>query len=320
MAINLDPGVLGWMLEKENPPVRYRTLTDLLEKPADDPDLIDAKARLPESEAVVNIFERMHPEGYWLQQNPRTKITYGEGAEYGAYLTTHFCLSYLAELGMDRQTRWVNEAASRYLDLQQPDGDFFRHFSCLYAFNIRTFIRLGFKGDPRLEKTIGLMLRTDRPDGGYLCDMHESKYKTKAAKSCIRGAAKALSAFAELPDLWDHPRCKALVEYFLKRDCLFRSDDPAKPVNRGIVLTYYPMTWKASFLEIIHSLSVMGYGSHPALTRSWEVLETKKDEQGRYRLDWTPGQVQKLLKPGRRGRQNKWVTLNALLAYKVAEK
>jgi hypothetical protein len=318
MEINLDTEILEWLLEDENPSVRYRTFVDLLGRPAEDPEVIDAKDRVLTSEAVVNILTRMHPDGYWLQQNPRTKKTVGDGVEYEAFLTTHFCLSYLAELGLDKQHPDVSKAANRYLDLQRPDGDFYHHFSCLYAFNIRTFLRLGFRDDHRLHKTIQLMLKGDRPDGGYLCDMHEGKYKTKAVKSCIRGSAKALSAFAELPELWEHRRCRTLVNYFLKRDCLYRTDDLSVPVNRGIVLTYYPMTWRASFLEIVHALSVMGYGSSPALARAWGLFDTKKDDRGRYKLDWTPRQVQKVLRPGKRGGPNKWVTLYALLAYKAA--
>ena len=158
MAMNLDTDILEWLLEDDNPSVRYRPLIDLRERPAEDPVVIDTKGRVLTSEAVVNILTRMHPDGYWLQQNPRTKVTVGDGTEYEAFLTTHFCLSYLAELGLDKHHPNVSKAANRYLDLQRADGDFYRHFSCLYAFNIRTFIRLGFRDDPRLNKTIQLML------------------------------------------------------------------------------------------------------------------------------------------------------------------
>lgn len=99
----------------------------------------------------------------------------GDGVEYGAYGTTHYCLSYLAEHGLDRTNSQVSKAAERYLNLQIEDGDFYKHFSCLLGLNIRTFTILGYEDDPRIKKSISLLLNTKRPDGGYLCDVHEDK-------------------------------------------------------------------------------------------------------------------------------------------------
>ena len=312
-----DSEVYEWLLEEDNPSVRYRTLTELLDKPPDDPEVVQAKKVIPSSGSVMNIFSRMHPDGYWLWKNPTKGVLVGDGVEYGRFNTTHFCLAYLAELGLDKEHPQVYKATDRYLNLQQDDGDFHRHFSCLYAYNIRTFIKLGFRDDPRVQKTIDLMLATTRPDGGYLCDMHEGKYKTKAVKSCVRGSVKALLAFAELPEYWQHQRCQDLVHYFLRRDCLFRMDNLSQPINHDVTSTIFPITWRAGLLEIIYSLSTMGYGPREQLLKAWAILEKKKDTKGRYVLDWTPSQAQKLFKVGKRTEPNKWITLYALLSLKA---
>jgi hypothetical protein len=266
----------------------------------------------------MNLLSRMHPDGYWLDKNKKNEIL-GDGVLYTDYNTTHFCLAYLAELGLDKEHQQVYKAANRYLDLQQPDGDFLHHFSCLYSYNIRTFVKLGFRDDPRVQKTIDLMLSTDRFDGGYLCDMHEGKYKNKSVKSCIRGSVKALLAFAELPEYWQHQRCQDLVRYFLKRNCLFRTSDPSQPVNDDVTTIMFPITWRAGMLEIIYAMSIMGYGSRVELNQAWKLLEKKKDTNGRYVLDWTPTQVQKLFQVGKKTEPNKWITLYALLALKTYE-
>jgi hypothetical protein len=315
MEINVN--VLNWLLEEENPSVRYRTLTELLGRPPNGPEVVQAREQIPSSAAVTNILDRMHPDGYWLWKNTSKGRLVGDGVEYSDFGTTHFCLAYLSELGMTGEHPQVHKAANRYLDLQQGDGDFLRHFSCLYAYNIRTFIRLGYRDDPRVQKTIDLMLKTERPDGGYLCDIHEGKYKTKSVKSCVRGSVKALLAFAELPEYRDHPRCKDLVDYFLRRDCLFRTGDPTKPINNDVITTRFPITWRAGMIEILYALSKMGYGSRKEVARAWELMEKKKDSQGRYILDWTPSQVRKLFKVGKRNEPNKWVTLYALLTIRT---
>ncbi len=174
--------IIDWLLEVEDPSLRYRTLTEILDKSSRDRDVFDSRKQIVGSVAVKSIFSKMHPDGYWLQKNPRSGEILGDEVVYGAFGTTHFVLSYLAELGLDKKNPIVSKAALRYLGLQRSDGDFYCHFSCLLGFNIRTFVILGFKEDGRVQKSIDLLLNIHRYDGGYLCDMHEGKYKTKQAK------------------------------------------------------------------------------------------------------------------------------------------
>ncbi len=303
--------VLDWLLEETDPSVRYRTLTELLDTPPEDPAAQAARAQIPATQPVTRIFAKMHPEGYWEYKGR------GQDAIYADYYTTHFNLAFLAELGMTRDDPRIARAVERYLGFQQPDGDFYRHFSCLYGYNLRTLVMLGYRQDSRTRKIADLMLAAARPDGGYLCDWHEGKYKRRVVKSCIRGSTKVLLGFAMLPELWDSTRCRELVDYFLKRRVCFRMDQPDDAVNWEVTSTLFPTTWRASLVELLYALSVMGYGRHPAVDAAWAQLETKHDGQGRYRLDWTP--TNSYFKPGRRGEPNKWVTLYAYLALKHRE-
>jgi hypothetical protein len=307
--------IINWLIEDNNLSIKYRTLTELLDESLKNNKIIELKKNISESKQVKFILEKMEPEGYWLQTNPRTKITVGDDVEYGSFATTHFCLSYLSELGLDKSHPLIAKASERYLDLIKPDGDFWNHFSCLYSYNIRTFIKLGYRKDKRLNKTINLLLTTERLDGGYLCEMHEKRRKN--AKSCIRGAVKALLAFSEMPEYWSHKRCNDLIDYFLNRNCIFQMNNKKQPICKDVITTTYPITWKASITEILYALSKMGYGKNKALKKAWEVLKTKVNKKGQYILDWSP--TQSLLKSGTRGEPNKWITLYALLAKKYAE-
>jgi hypothetical protein len=303
--------VHDWLLEPSNPSVRFRTLTELLGESPRSTAVREARAALVSSPAVSRILERMHPGGYWLQKNS-AGVAVGDGVEYGNFATTHFCLASLAELGMDRTDPSVAKAGDRYLGLQSADGDFWRHMSCLNGYNIRTFVMLGFGDDTRLRKTISLMQATGRADGGYLCEIHEGKRKKRPVRSCARGSAKALMAFSALPTLWRSARCVALVDYFLGRGGIYRNDDPSRPVTRESSLTVFPFTWGAGLIDILYGLATMGHGMQPQLDRAWSMLESKRDSQGKYRLDWTA--TQSLLKAGKRGEPNKWITLYSLLA------
>ncbi|MGZ6346894.1 MAG: hypothetical protein ACXWNC_04905 [Anaerolineales bacterium] len=306
--------VIHWLLEEDNPSVRYRALKEILGYQDNSPEIIQAKSAILQSHPVRSLLEGMHPDGYWLQKNPRTHRVVGDGVVYGSFGTTHFCLSYLSELGMDRTNSLIQKAAERYLELQQQDGDWIGHYSCLVGYNIRTFVRLGYKEDKHILRAMNLLNQTCREDGGYLCDIHEGKTKTKSVKSCFRGSVKALLAFSEFPNYWDEPRCKQLVNYFLRRGGIFQSKHPGIPVNRDVQTQSFPISWRANLYEVLYALSKMGYGSDERLQSAWEMMEGQADSSGRYHLDWTPTQSPWVA--GKRGEVNKWITFYAQAARK----
>ncbi|NSW52717.1 MAG: terpene cyclase/mutase family protein [Anaerolineae bacterium] len=307
----MNESAVNWLLLQEDPSLQLRVRTELLCHPQDDPGVQAALRSIPGSPAVTGLFARMHPDGYWLQKDYKGRV-FGDGERYADFGTTHFILSYLSELGMDRNDPRIEKAANRYLDLQLEDGSWGGHMSCRYAYNIRTFVRLGYRDDVRVQKTIELMLSTPRTDGGYLCDMHEGKYKTRETKSCVRGCSKALLAFSELPETWQHPRCRQLVVYFLDHHGIFSTNNPSEPINKDSSALVYPIHWRASLWEPLYALSRMGYGRHPALQRAWETLESRLDAQGRAPLDFSPNSAP--WKVGKRGEPNPWITLYVLLA------
>jgi len=309
--------VLEWLLEPSNPSVRYRTFLELLDFPSDQNDVIEAKSQITESKDVQDLIKKMHPEGYWLQKNPRTNKFVGEGVEYGSFATTHFILSYLAELGLTKENPIIEKAAERYLNLQADDGDWWLHMSCLIGYNIHTFIKLGYANDDRVKRAINYLLNKKLPDGGYLCDMHEKKYKTKLPKSCIRGADKVLLAFSLLPEYFNHPRILDLVNYFLNRNAIFKSNDHTSFANKDMSIFTYPITWGANSWEILLALSRMGYGNDERLISAWKYIDSKQKSNGKFNLDYSPGQSP--WKVGRKGEENKWITFYVLLAYKFKE-
>jgi hypothetical protein len=310
----INPTVIQWLLQDENPSMQWRTLRELLDAGIDLPEVRQARSAIDESSAVRGLLEKMHPDGYWLQKNPRTKVNVGEDVLYGSFGTTHFCLAYLAELGIDRSHPLVEKAAERYLSLQKTDGDWLNHYSCLIGYNIRTYVLLGYREDARIERSIELLLQTVRDDGGYLCDWHEGKYKTRQVKSCIRGSVKCLLAFAELPDYWEHPRCRQLVDYFLNRGGIYHSKSRDIFVNDDMKRHAFPIIWRANIWEILYALSKMGYGNDERLNSAWNELESRADRIGRYNLDWTPTGCP--WKVGKRGEANKWITFYVLLSEK----
>ncbi len=305
--------VIGWLTEKENPSLRYRTMVELLDLPETDPDVKSTKKQIVNYTPVKKMLDAMHPDGYWEELNPRSKKVFGDGVVYQKN-TTHFILAYLAELGLTKEHPLVNKAANRYLSLQQPDGDFLRHYSCLYGMNTRTFIRLGFKEDKRVMKTIELMKKSVRWDNGYLCETHEGKRKRRPVKSCVRGSAKILYALTELPEMWEEQFAKQIVEYFLNRNVLYTSSDKQVRVSKEAGHTFFPFTWRFGLIDVLLPLSKMGYGKDTRVQSAWKVLNEHKTKQEEYLLDIDA--KCKYWKVGKRGAPNKWITFYANLCLK----
>ena len=281
-------------------------------------ELKSTKKQITTYRPVKKMLEEMHSEGYWEVISPSTKKSYGKGVEYRQN-STHFILSYLAELGITREDPKIEKAGNRYLSLQQPDGDFFRHFSCLFGMNIRTFILLGFKDDPRLKKTINLMKTSFRYDNGYLCDTQEGKRKKgRPVKSCVRGSVKVLLALGELPELWNESFSKKIVEYFLNRNVLYKTTDPKIYVNNDAGSTIFPFYWRFGLIDVLLPLAKMGFGNDSRMNSAWKVLARHKTEEGKYICDGVHNN--KYWKIGKSRLANKWITFYAYLCLKHREK
>ena len=308
--MQIEQAVLDWLLDERDPSVRYRTLTELLDQPRDDPLAQRARAQIADSAPVQAVMTKIHPDGYWLYQGK------GQSIDYAGFRTTHFALALLAEFGMDRSDPRISRAVERYLSLKPSEGfayvqppDYSTRQSCLYAYNLRTFVMLGYRDDPRIQERVEVLLADDRRDGGYLCIRQNYRPSTK---SCIRGSIKALMAYAMLPETWKTPRCLKLVDYFIRRRVFYRSSPPDQIIRGELVSTVFPTGWRGNLIEPLYALSVMGYGQHEALDDAWAHLAEKRDDQGRYLLDWAPAGFVHYAKQ----QPNKWITLYAYLALK----
>ena len=83
-----DP--LSWLLEPQDPGVRYLALRNLLDLPAEDPELLAAQQAAHLHGPIAIILEKNHPDGYWAKP----------GAGYNPkYFSTSWSLITLAQLG-----------------------------------------------------------------------------------------------------------------------------------------------------------------------------------------------------------------------------
>ncbi len=116
----IPENVLHWLVEKENPSMRYRTMNEIQKTPSTDKKMIETHQLILQSSSVQKIKKSMHPEGYWTINKSDGRVI-GKGVEYATFNTTHSVLGFLAELGVTREEPWVELATDRYLSLQASD-------------------------------------------------------------------------------------------------------------------------------------------------------------------------------------------------------
>jgi len=62
-VLKADP--TKWLLERNSPSVRYFTLTQILELPENDPEVVKTREKIMEIGAVPKILAKQKNEGYW---------------------------------------------------------------------------------------------------------------------------------------------------------------------------------------------------------------------------------------------------------------
>lgn len=211
MTIETDyQETLNWLLEPEDPGVRYLALRDLLGPDARDAELRAAREVAHLEGPIATVLDNMEPEGFWAKPGP------GYSPKYRS---TVWALILLAQLGARAELDKRIPRACRYL----LDHALTRHgqFSmsgtpsstvdCLQGNLCAAMLDLGFE-DPRLEAAFDWMARTVTGEGIAAMGDKSTPLRYYAGKRgpgfvcgannnlpCAWGAIKVMLAFSKLP-------------------------------------------------------------------------------------------------------------------------
>ena len=316
-----------WLLEPNNPSVRYFTLKDLLGKKEDHGDVVKAKANIMSSIPVLKILGKQEPGGYW-----------GKPEDFyvrSKYKGTVWSFLLLAELGADGEDERIRKAAEFIFSWSQDreSGGFAyqgteknggRHsgvLPCLTGNMAFSYLRFGYKDDPRLKHAIRHLAAFQRFD-----DEREppkewpyNKYVDCYGKhTCHMGAAKALKALAEVPP---RNRTKAMkdtltegTEYFLLHHIYKRSHDLSKVSKPGWLRFGFPLMYQTDVLELLDILTGLGCRDE-RMQDAVDLVMENQDEKGRWLMrNSMNGRMATSIE--RKGKPSKWVTLRALKVLK----
>ncbi len=322
----MDSKTTNWLLEKDNPSVRYFTLRCLLDRPESDSEVQAARRAIMESEPIQKILAAQNPEGWWDKPGP------GYNRKY---LSTVWQLIFLAELGADGGHSQIQRGCDYLIPHAQathgglsatanatPSGA----IHCLDGNLIWALTSLGYAQDERLRRAVewlaGAITGEDfkwwyassLPGPGFLC-------AANMKLPCAWGAVKALRALANLPSAMLTPIIKraltATIDFLFSRDPA-QADYPVYERVSGEWFKFgFPLSYTSNVLELSLALFEPGHGRDPRLKNAIELILSKCQADGRWLLKhslngkmWADIEV--------KGKPSKWITLRALRVLKAA--
>jgi hypothetical protein len=326
LIVKADP--TAWLLEEDNPSVRYFTLIEILDKSITDSEVKKTKNAIMNIGVVPQILAKQNGDGYW--ETPKDFYT-------AKYKGTAWQLMILAELGADERDTRIRKACEFILaNSQNPESSGFSMclssktgggrrsgvIPCLTGNMVWSLIRLGYLEDPRVQRGINWIGTYQRFDDG----IEEApkgwpydKYVMCWGKhTCHMGAVKALKALAEIPADKRSKEVDAAIEngaeHMLRHHIYKRSHDLSRLSKPSWLRFGFPLMYQTDALEILGILTKLGYKDE-RMQETVDLVLSKQDSQGRWNLENTfNGSFQVDIE--RKGEKSRWVTLNALKALK----
>ena len=313
-VLKSDP--TDWLLETDNPSVRYFTQTDLLGETM-------SKQNLMFEGIIPQILAQQNPDGSWGK--PLSFYT----AKYSGTVWQTITLAALGADGSDPRVRKACEfliensqdiesgGFSQSLAVKTGGGRHSEVVPCLTGNLLWALIRLGMgQTEPARKATEWLTKYTRFDDGdgnptGWPYDIYEMCW---GAHTCFMGVVKALKAFAEIPTGERTPEVKQTIEKgaeFLLIHRIFRqSHNFNRKAKPGWLKLGFPVMYRTDLLEILDILTRLGYRDE-RMQESIDILIGKQNEDGRWTMENSHND--RLLIPVEElGAPSKWVTLFAL--------
>jgi hypothetical protein len=334
-VLKADP--TEWLLEKNNPSVRYFALTELLDQPENDTAVKQAKEEIMRVGVVPKILNKMAEPIYWENAKKFYTDKYrglvwqlivlaGLGVGGGVNgpedeLIRKAC-EFLLENSQDRESGGFSINASA----KSGGGRHSEVIPCLTGNLVWSLIRLGYLEDAnaraRIQRGVDWLAtyqRFDDGNGEAPQGWPYDKYEICWGKhTCHMGVVKALKALAEIPAPQRSQAVQATIEkgaeYLLIHHIHKKSHDLNRVSRPGWLHFGFPLMYQTDVLEILEIMTKLGYRD-PRMEEAIAKVIAKQDLQGRWLMENTfNGRL--LVNIEAKDQPSKWLTLKALKVLK----
>jgi hypothetical protein len=305
--LKTDPA--KWLLEDENPVVRYWTLRDLVG--ASQEEIEAARQKALGSEVAQEVFRQQKPEGQW--ENP-------DNMHAPHYTSTVYHLTLLGDLGPTADDERIVKGVEAVLKTQRDDGGFPGHDprKCEYGpYDIGLIIRFmhqfGMGDDPRLPRMYDWIEKNQTSEGGWVGVKGQ---RNPNPRGCLNGTANVMWGLAAAGRFVGTEVAQRGIEFLTKA----MASDPE--YGRQIS---YPQFWNFWIDNIKQAEICLGLGvsanQEPLKGCLENILTLQEDDgrwlerQGPYPEDHENCKRMRKLFP-KKGEPSKWVTAKAMIVLK----
>jgi hypothetical protein len=323
----LNGDTLSWLLEDDQPGVRYLALRDLLDFDPADPELVNAQAEAHQDGPIAEILNAMDHEGFWVEPGP------GYNPKYRSTVWSMIMLGQLgASANFDERIKMacqylLDHALTEYGQFSAsgtPGGT----VDCLQGNLLGALLDLGF-GDPRLDQALGWMARSITGDGIAPMGDKSTPIRYYAGKCgpnfvcgannklpCAWGAVKVMLAFSKLPQSKRTPLIDRAITQGIAfllgvdpLDAAYPTGYAEKPSGNWWKFGF-PVFYVTDLLQNLEALVRLGLGADPRLTRALDYVRDQQNQDGRWAQDYDyMGKT--WVEFGQKKQPNKWVTYRA---------
>ncbi len=258
------------------------------------------------------------------------------GAGYGPkYRGTVWQIIFLAELGADPSEERVRRGCEYLLSHSIASNAAFSAYQtpvpsgsvhCLNGNLLYALLRLGHADDPRVQAALDWQARAITGEGqiryyksatagpGFACGVNEGQ-------PCGWGANKAMRALLAVPSQRRTPVVERAIEegaaFLLSRDPALADYPYTGRVSSTWFKLGFPLSYWSDVLETAAVLVEAGYGDDSRLANALQLILSKQDDQGRWKLE-NALNGKMWIDIEEKGKPSKWVTLRALRVLKGA--
>ncbi len=308
---------IDWLLEEQEPSMRYLALTQLEGRSEKDPEVRSAKERIGKEGWAATILAKQKPGGWWVHQ---------ENLYRPKYLSTNWMLLILSDLGMTREDPRILKAADLWRDrFSKNDGGFGADTAksshlCIAGNTARALVKFGYTDDPKVKSAFDWLVKHQASNGGWSC----------FGSGGNLDSWEGMSAFAALPrNVWTRSIKSAVdkgAEFYLRKS-LDQQGARYEPWYRF----HYPVHYYYDLLVGLDFITALGYGDDRRLSGAVELVKEKMGPDGKWNLDavhpdveggmadWYSKHANQAPTPfalEKAGRPSKMVTLRALTVLK----
>jgi hypothetical protein len=263
---------IDWLLEDDQPSIKYLTLTELLGRSENDPKVTSAKKSITQRGWAYDILAKQDPGDWWVEERRLYQPK---------YLSTNWMLLILSDLGLTKEEPRIERACQLWMKrFAKSDGGFgmdggkTSHL-CIVGNTARALVKFGYVDHPKVRSAFQWFVENQSKLGGWSCFLGGRNLDSW----------EPLSAFAAYPrEKWSRSMKQAVergAEFFLERE-LHKQGDHYEPWYRF----HYPVHYYYDLLVGLDFMTQLGYSDDERLGHAISVLKKKRRKSdGKWILD-----------------------------------